>query len=109
LLDALKPGNRVAPRPSAGSGSGGQPGGGGGGSGADREDQLPSLAQLKALRALQQEVNERTQAFARQHPDKEKLTKKDADELHAIGQEQVEIADLFQQLTAPVDIQGEKK
>jgi hypothetical protein len=110
LLDALKPDEDAAQGAPADSGRGGQPGqqGGGGGPGAGG-DQLPPLGQLKALRALQQEVNERTQAFAKQHPDPGKFTKSDQDELQALGQEQVDIADLFQQLTAPAQSQGEKK
>jgi hypothetical protein len=111
LLDALKPDVERALSAPADRGKGGGPGqrGGGGGNPSADRDPLPPLGQLKALRALQQEVNERTKAFAKQHPDSKKLNKNDREELQALGQEQVEIADLFQQLTAPAENQGEKK
>jgi hypothetical protein len=110
LLDALKPDEQGAPRAPADTGKGGQPGQpGGGGNGSGGGDSLPALGQLKGLRALQQDVNERTKAFAKQHPELGKLTKRAQDELQALGQEQVEIADLFQQLTTPAETQGEKK
>lgn len=106
LLDALKP---DAPSARGSSGSSGQSSGGGSGSGGEGGDTLPPLAQLKALRALQHEVNERTRTFAQEHPDKEKLTKKEEADMQALAQEQVEIADLFQQLTDAAETQGEKK
>jgi hypothetical protein len=110
LLDALKSDDDEPPRAPADKGRGGQPGQpGGGGDAQAGGDPLPPLGQLKALRALQQDINERTKAFAKQHPALPKLTKRDQEELRALGQEQVEIADLFQQLTAPAENQGEKK
>lgn len=110
LLDALKSDEEGGQDAPTDTGRGGQPGqpGGGGSANAGR-DQLPSLGQLKALRALQLAINERTKAFAKQHPGPAKLTKSDQEELQAIGQEQVEIADLFQQLTAPQETQEEKR
>ncbi len=39
------------------------------------QDVVPPLAQLKVLRALQAELNERTAQFAKDHPDPEKLTR----------------------------------
>ena len=56
-----------------------RPGGGAGGG-----DGLPALAQLKLLRALQAEVNERTAAFAGAHPDLSKLTPAEQVELDAM-------------------------
>jgi hypothetical protein len=108
LLDALKTDSGGAARPPSEKGGGGQPGGGTGGGGAAGET-VPPIAQLKALRALQQEVNERTRTFGKQHPEAAKLTKKEEGELQALRQEQVEIADLFEQLNASPESQGDKK
>src|SRR5262249_34312389 len=68
LLDALKSDGGRAQRPPQEPGEGGGGGGGGGGGRPGGED-IPQLAQIKALRALQQDVNERTEAFHRKHPD----------------------------------------
>jgi len=59
---------------------------------------IPPLAQLKSLRALQAEVNERTAAFAKEHPDPEKLTDDDKDELKELEQAQRDVAELFEKL-----------
>ncbi|HLJ95819.1 MAG TPA: hypothetical protein VKU02_21765 [Gemmataceae bacterium] len=112
LLESLKPEPGMG-QSSGGGGGGGEGSGGGGsggsGSGGDASDRIAPLAQLKALRALQEEVNERTKTFDQQHPDREKLTKQDQDALQAIRQEQGEIADLFQQFRAPAEIEEDKK
>jgi hypothetical protein len=108
LLEALEANRVSAQRPPPDKGSGDESGGGGGGPGPGSE-RIPPLAQLKVLRSLQQEVNERTTAFDKEHPDRNKLTNKDEQALQALGQEQLEIADLFQQLTAPTEIQEDKK
>jgi hypothetical protein len=109
LLDALKPDDdRVARSPSE-KGRGGRPGGGKGGSAPAGGESVPPRAQLKALRALQQEINERTKAFDQQHSKSGILTQKEAGVLQALRQEQADIAELFQQLTAPSDTQGDQK
>jgi hypothetical protein len=109
LLDALKPDDdRVARSPSE-KGRGGRPGGGRGGAAPAGGERVPPRAQLKALRALQQEVNERTRAFDHQHSKSGILTEKDEGVLQALRQEQADIAELFQQLTAPPDTQGDQK
>ena len=69
--------------------------------GSKREsDGIPHLAQLKVLKALQQEVNRRTEEFGRKHPDTGKLTEPERAELKAIEKDQTEVAELFQELTA---------
>lgn len=110
LLDALKPDQGGRRRP-LDEDEGEQPGGeGGGGGGQPGGERFPPLAQLKALRALQQDVNARTERFHQQHPEAARLTAKDKAALQALRQEQQEIADLFQHLTAAVEErQGEKK
>jgi hypothetical protein len=102
VLDAIKLENGVAQR--AAQDGNGPMGGGKGGSG----DGLPPLAQLKALRALQAEVNERTEEFARKHPDASKLTRQQKTELEAIQKEQVEVAELFDELATPAEREKEK-
>jgi hypothetical protein len=100
LLEALKP-ERGSPqragRPSQGGGAGG---GGAGGQGGG-SDSIPPLAQLKALRALQQELFERTRDFNQHHPEPAKLGRRQQMELQALHQEQEEIASLFQEISAP--------
>jgi hypothetical protein len=61
-------------------------------------DSVPPLAHLKLLRALQAELNERTGAFAKQHPDPSKLTALELAELEAIRKAQAALADLFNEL-----------
>ena len=53
---------------------------------------------MKALRALQAELNERTAEFAKAHPDSSKLTDEERAELKEIEAAQREMAELFEQL-----------
>jgi hypothetical protein len=85
---------------------GGDGGGGGGGGGGQQAGGEPPLAQLKALRDWQPEVNERTEAFAKDHPDPAKLTEDEADELKELEQAQKDIAELFEQLLPLFQKQG---
>ena len=64
-------------------------------------DGIPPLAQLKLLRALQEEVNERTEAFAKAHPDPSKLTPEQQTELDAVRSAQAELAALLEELAPP--------
>jgi hypothetical protein len=59
---------------------------------------LPPLAQLKALRALQSDLAERTAAFDKAHPDRTKLTPEEIADLEAIRKTQIDIAELVQEL-----------
>lgn len=95
LLSSLKE-STDDPRPlSRGENEGGgDEGGGGGGGGGD--DSLPPLAQLKLLRTLQKEVNDKTEEFRRKHPNPENVGPKEKAELQEIRQEQKEIADLVE-------------
>jgi hypothetical protein len=96
MLDALKPENAAARRPQQ---PGGKPMGGGGPKG--QGDGIPYLAQLKALKALQENLNRRTADFARKHPDGAKLTAEEMTVLKDLQREQEEIKDLLEGLTAP--------
>jgi hypothetical protein len=103
LLAALKPDDGVPQRPRQQ-----QPGDKPMGGGSQREgDGIPYIAQLKALKAVQEEINRRTAEFAKQHPDAAKLTEKEQKELKRIEEEQKSVAELLQELTAPAG-EGEK-
>ena len=92
----------------AGGGGGGSEGGGGA-----EGDGLPPLGQLKLLRAMQMEVNERTDAFSKKNPDLGKLDDKQKSELQIIRRDQKEVADLLDELMRPAgepaDDEGDKK
>jgi hypothetical protein len=100
LADALKPDDKKpqpkkdsAPQPKAPQ----NPDGGGEG------DVIPPLAQLKVLRSLQAELNERTAQFAKDHPDPDKLTDDEKAELKELEQAQREITELFEKMSALFD------
>lgn len=81
-----------------------QPGGGGGGDmppmgqGGPPPNGVPPLAQLKALRSIQAELNTRTRDFEAAHPDKSKLADADREELEELERSQREVAELFDKL-----------
>jgi hypothetical protein len=97
LLEALKPDADML-KAQAREKQSGQPMAGGG---AGQSDGIPPLAQLKALRALQADLLERTTAFDKLHPDRSKLDDDAAAELEELGQAQSEIAELFEELALP--------
>lgn len=59
---------------------------------------LPPIAQLKALREWQAELNERTIEFAKQHPDPSQLTEDELEDLKEIERGQKHIAELLEHL-----------
>jgi hypothetical protein len=63
-------------------------------------DNLPPLAQLKALRALQVDLEERTAAFDKAHPDSTQLTEDEAADLKALQEAQEDVAKLIKELTS---------
>jgi hypothetical protein len=108
LLNALKPDDAVAQAPKKkqeDKQGGGQPAGGARGGG----DGIPPVAQLKALRAEQQEVNDRTREFAEQHPNLGQLDQAQRDELQSIRAYQEQVFELFQRLMAAAQGEGDKK
>jgi len=94
LIDALKP---DPPKNAAGQ----QQGGGGGGGGAGGGDGIPPAAQLKMLKALQQEINERTEFFDELKRRGKDLSNEQAAELDKLQNEQGALADLVRDLTKP--------
>ncbi len=69
-----------------------------GGQNGDRPKGIPPLAQLKALRGIQAELNTRTREFDAAHTDKTKLTDADREELEELERSQREVAELFEQV-----------
>jgi hypothetical protein len=100
LLESLK-------SDAAGGGQGGG-GGGGGGGGAGGGDGIPATAQLKMLKSLQQEINDRTEALDEMQRRNKKLTPDQDAELRRIGEEQGVLADLVRDMTRPKRDDGEE-
>jgi DNA repair exonuclease SbcCD ATPase subunit len=103
LLESLK----------ADGGNGGQGGGGGGGGGggdgpASNGDGIPATAQLKVLKALQQEINERTESLDELRRRNKTLTPEQTAELQRLAEEQGVLADLVRDMTRPKKDDGEE-
>ncbi|HEX4608438.1 MAG TPA: hypothetical protein VH092_09550 [Urbifossiella sp.] len=98
VLEALKEDQPRAARPPGGMGMPPMPMGDPMPMDNRNADAIPPLAQLRALRALQAELNERTAAFARANPDPDKLTDDAREELAEIEAAQRRLAELFQGL-----------
>jgi hypothetical protein len=94
----------------------------GGGRGDDDEDAaqsgppsdgIPPVAQLKLLRDLQKDINQRTESFKKEHPDLKKISDKDRAALESIRKDQQDVAELIDELNRPAgepgDAEGEKK
>ena len=86
---------------------GGQQGGQPGGPAGAQPDSVPPLAQLKVLRALQKEVNDRTAAFQKDHPDPAKFGDKEKAELQDIRKGQQDVIDLLEDFRRPPEAGGE--
>ena len=63
-----------------------------------QQNGLPQMAQVKALRAIQAELNERTAEFAKAHPEADKYTEADKEELEELERSQREVAGLFDKI-----------
>jgi hypothetical protein len=102
LLESLK-----ADKPKAGQGQppggGGQGGGGAGGGG----DGIPPAAQVKMLKALQEEINERTEYFDELRRRKKELTEAQNAEIERLEGDQGTLADLARDMTRPKKADGE--
>jgi hypothetical protein len=91
-------------KPSGGSGQQGGPMGGGRPGG----EQISNLAQLKALRSLQAEVNDWTERFAKSHTDLTKLKDSERTELDALRQLEKDVGDLIRDLSISGEPRGEQ-
>lgn len=101
ILDSLAEDPKKEPQPPKpmdpnGGGGGDMPGGMG--QGGAPPNGVPPLAQLKALRSIQAELNTRTRDFEAAHPEKAKLTEADREELEELERSQREVAELFDKL-----------
>jgi len=103
LIESLKP---EAPQPGGKQGGqGGDQGGGGGGQGGG--DGIPPTAQLKMLKALQEEINERTDFFDEVRRRNRPLDPTQTAELERLQTDQGTLADLARDLTRPKKEDGE--
>ncbi|HMF36788.1 MAG TPA: DUF4175 domain-containing protein, partial [Isosphaeraceae bacterium] len=101
LIDSLKDDDAKQ----AGQGGGG---GGGGGGGAGGGDGIPATAQLKMLKTLQQEINERTESFDELRRRNQKLTPEQTSDAERLANDQGALADLVRDLTKPKRDDGEE-
>ena len=62
---------------------------------------IPGMAQIKALRSEQLDLNERTEDFDRRNPDRKDLTPAQKTELNELLNEQERLQSLFSELVAP--------
>lgn len=81
------------PTPKPGEGSGESP------ASKPETDGVPALAQLVVLRDLQAEINERTVAFGKDHPDSEKWTPAQRRAIDRLRRTQAELAALLLEMT----------
>jgi hypothetical protein len=112
LIDALLP--ELEPPPAADGGKGGDPKGGADDpkqkkGGIQAQDGIPGVAQLKALKAEQVEVNARTKEFAERYPDFNNLTPEQQRELDGIRAEQERLLDLFREMITSGKAEGGKQ
>jgi hypothetical protein len=98
LVEALQP-EQPRGRPAQSGNPAPSSGGEGGAASGQQDDVIPPLAQLKVLKALQTELNQRTKQFDLEHPEKDKLTDDERDELKELEDAQRDIAKLFEHLT----------
>jgi hypothetical protein len=70
----------------------------GGGGGTPPQNGTPPIAQLKALRAIQAELNERTAEFAKSYPDTTQLDDAALEELEELERSQREVSSLVEKL-----------
>jgi hypothetical protein len=100
LIESLKPDAPKEGGPQQGGDSGG---GSGGGSG----DGIPPAAQVKMLKALQQEINERTEFYDELRRRKKELTLEQKADLDRLHEDQGTLADIVRDLTRPKQDDGE--
>ena len=67
---------------------------------AQQQQGVQQIAQVKALRSIQAELNERTAGFAKAHPDSAKYSPADREELQELERSQREVAELFRKIAS---------
>jgi hypothetical protein len=103
ILDTLKPDKPKPGGQQQGGNQGGDNAGGGGGG-----DGIPPAAQVKMLKALQEEINERTDYFDELRRREKELTTEQVAELERLQGDQGTLADLARDLTRPKKDDGEE-
>ena len=93
VLSALKSPDAGLPPPGGKAGKSGSSGDAGG-----QADSIPPTAQLKVLRTMQKQVNDRTAALQKDHPDPSKYGATEKSELQDIRKEQQDVIDLLEAL-----------
>jgi len=68
-----------------------------------QKNPLPPLAELKVLRAIQEELIAQTKKFNEAHPDESDLNKEDRAELDRLKRAQIAIGELMRKLTQPAE------
>ncbi len=86
-----------------GAGDGTDEGGEGSAQAGPSNDGIPPLAQFKLLRDLQKDINERTETFQKQHPDRKELSEKDRAVLESIRKDQRDVAELIEEMNRPAN------
>ncbi len=107
LLESLRADN-AGGQAGRGGGGGGDGGGGGGGGGGGNGDGIPATAQLKMLKSLQKEINDRTETFDEMLRRNKTLSPEQNREVQRLGEEQGVLADLVRDLTRPKRDDGEE-
>jgi hypothetical protein len=102
LLDAMKPEPAGPGQKGGGGGDGG--GGGGGGDG----DNLTTAAQIKMLKMLQQDVNERTEALDELRARNKPLSPEQEAEIEQLRRDEAGIVDIARDLVRPAHDDGEE-
>ena len=71
-------------------------------------DGIPATAQVKMLKTLQEEINERTEAFDELRRRNKELTPEQTEEVERLATDQGTLADLVRDLTRPKRDDGEE-
>src|SRR5262249_15998561 len=113
VVDALKEAIEKMEQAKGGGGGGGDEEGGNEAKSGPPSDGIPPVAQLKLLRDLQKDINQRTDAFKKEHPDLKTLPEKERAVLESIRKDQQDVAELIDELNRPAgepgDAEGDKK
>jgi hypothetical protein len=107
LVEALLPElerPKLDPKNDGGGGGGGQQPKGG----LKAQDGIPPIAQLKVLKAEQEDVNKRTKEFADRKLNLNNLTREEQAELMAIHAEQERLLDLFREMVTSANEEGKQ-
>jgi len=103
VVDALKEAAEKMEQARGGGGEGGE----GAAQAGPPNDGIPPLAQLKLLRDLQKDINQRTESFRKEHPNLKKLAEKERAVLESIRKDQQDVAELIDELNRPADEPGD--